>query len=247
MLPIGRGICRDRVGGGVKSVAILQSNYIPWKGYFDLIAAVDEFILYDDMQFTKNDWRNRNKIKTPAGVQWLSVPVGQGINRRIRDVELPDPRWQEKHWRSLAGNYGRAAHFSEVAQWLEPLYRARRFTHLSELNRAFIEAVCAYLGIGTRISSSWDYRLGEGKSERLADLCRQAGAQRYVSGPAARDYLDPGVFRSGGIELAWFDYAGYPEYPQLWGDFVHGVTVLDLLFNCGKDAPRYMLHAGKGR
>lgn len=98
----------------VKKIAILQSNYVPWKGYFDLIAAVDEFILYDDMQFTKNDWRNRNQIKTPQGVQWLTVPVGKDIHRRIRDVQLVDG-WQIKHWKTLESNYRRAAHFDAIA------------------------------------------------------------------------------------------------------------------------------------
>ncbi|MGH9443847.1 MAG: WbqC family protein [Thermoanaerobaculia bacterium] len=223
-----------------KRVAIVQSNYIPWKGYFDLIAAVDEFILFDDVQFTKNDWRNRNKIKTPRGAEWISVPVGQNIRRRIRDVELPTDAWQEKHWRALERNYRRAAHFAEVATALEPLFRQRRHRFLSALNRELIEAVCAYLGIRTRIRSSWDFELIEGKSERLVHLCAQAGAAEYISGPAARDYLDERPFAERGIRLTWFDYAGYPEYPQLWGEFVHGVTILDLLFNCGNEARRYM-------
>ena len=138
----------------MKKVAVVQSNYIPWKGYFDLIAAVDEFILYDEAQFTKNDWRNRNKIKTPKGLEWLSIPVGQDISRRIRDVELPDRRWQLKHWKTLEANYGRAAHFAEVARVFEPLYLQRSYSHLSALNREFIEAICRYLGISTKISNS---------------------------------------------------------------------------------------------
>ncbi|RJQ68739.1 MAG: hypothetical protein C4519_22865 [Desulfobacteraceae bacterium] len=226
----------------MKKIAILQSNYIPWKGYFDMIAAMDEFILYDDMQFTKNDWRNRNQIKTPQGVEWLSIPVGQNIKRRIRDVELPNSAWQVKHWKALEMNYKRAPHFSKIAEWLEPLYRQRSFTHLSEINRTFIEAICSYLDIATKISNSWDYKLPEGKTERLADLCVQAGGTEYISGPAAKDYIEESVFSERGIKLTWFDYIGYPEYPQLWGDFTHSVTILDLLFNCGKDAHRYMRH-----
>lgn len=230
----------------MKKVAILQSNYIPWKGYFDLIGAVDEFILYDDMQYTRRDWRNRNQIKTPQGVQWLTVPVrvkGK-YDQKIRDTEIDGNDWAAAHWKALAQNYARAPHFAEIAVWLEPLYRDASYTHLSELNRRFIEAVCAYLKIGTVISDSRDYALVEGKTERLADLCAQAGGTEYVSGPAARDYLDESVFKRSGIRLTWFDYAGYPEYPQLWGDFAHGVTVLDLLFNCGKDAGRFMRYAG---
>ena len=225
----------------MKKVAILQSNYIPWKGYFDLIAAVDEFIIYDNVQFTKNDWRNRNKIKTPRGAEWISVPVGIDINRNICDVELPDSTWQQKHWRTISHNYCRAAHFKAVADELEPLYLQETYTHLSQLNLRLINWVCSKLGITTKISSSFDYQLIEGKTERLANLCVQAGATEYFSGPAARSYIDESIFADQGIKFTWFDYGGYPEYPQLWGEFIHAVTILDLLFNCGfKEAPRYM-------
>jgi len=228
----------------MKKVAILQSNYIPWKGYFDIIAAVDEFILYDDMQYTRRDWRNRNQIKTPQGVQWLTVPVkvkGR-YHQTIRDTEIDGADWTSQHWKALCQNYRRAKHFDRIAAELEPLYLKAGYTHLSHLNRTLIEWVCGQLGINTKISSSCDYTLSEGKSERLADLCIQAGAADYVSGPAAKDYVDEEVFRSRGLQLHWFDYTGYPEYPQLWGTFTHGVTILDLLFNCGKDSAHYMKH-----
>lgn len=207
-----------------------------------MIAAVDEFILYDDVQFTKNDWRNRNKIKTQNGVQWLSVPVGQDINRIIREVELKDKRWQAKHWATLCHSYKRAPHFEKVASKLEPFYLRREYTHLSQLNRTLIEFVCEQLGIKTRISSSWDYALADGQTERLVNLCEQAGAIEYISGPSARNYLDGAMFADRGIKLTWFDYADYPEYPQLWGEFEPAVSILDLLFNCGDNAPRYMKH-----
>ena len=223
-------------------VAILQSNYIPWKGYFDLIAAVDEFILYDDMQYTKRDWRNRNQIKTPQGVQWLTIPVkvkGK-YHQSIRESEIEGVQWAADHWKILSQNYRRAPFFNEIAEWLEPLYLRESSTHLSQLNRRFIEAICGYLEIETVISSSWDYPLADGKSERLADLCASAGGGEYISGPAAKKYIEETVFAERAIKLTWFDYSGYPEYPQLWGEFAHGVTILDLLFNCGKDACRYM-------
>jgi WbqC-like protein family len=228
----------------MRRIAILQSNYIPWKGYFDMIAAVDEFVLYDDMQYTRRDWRNRNQIKTPQGLQWLTVPVlvkGRYL-QTIRETRIDGAGWAANHWRSLVQNYRGAPYFAEIAQWLEPLYLGPIPDHLSQLNRTLIEAICKYLNIRTTITNSWDYRLRDGKTERLADLCLQAGATGYVSGPSARDYIDEGIFRDLGIQLTWFDYAGYPEYPQLWGPFVHGVTVLDLLFNCGQDAHRYMRH-----
>jgi hypothetical protein len=226
----------------MKKVAILQSNYIPWKGYFDIIAAVDEFILYDDMQYTRRDWRNRNLIKTPQGPQWVTVPVkvkGR-YHQTIRETELDGTEWEETHWKALTQNYRRAPHFDEVATLFEPHYLHRQHTHLSVLNRELIEAVCAYLNVTTKISNSWNYTLIPGKSERLADLCAQAGGAEYISGPAAKDYIDQRVFTDRGIKVSWFDYGTYPEYPQLWGEFTHDVTILDLLFNCGMDAPRYM-------
>lgn len=226
-----------------KKVAIVQSNYIPWKGYFDLIASVDEFILYDDMQYTRRDWRNRNLIKTARGTTWLTVPVrvkGKYL-QSIRDTEIDGDKWRNDHWNSLRHAYARAPNSEEILALLEPLYR-REYAQLSDLNRSFIEAICHYLGIETTIKNSWDFDLLEGKSERLADLCLQAGANQYVSGPAARDYLDEDVFSSMGIQVSWFDYSGYEMYPQLWGEFVHGVTILDLLFNCGSNAYRFMKH-----
>lgn len=230
----------------MKKIAIVQSNYIPWKGYFDMIAAVDEFILYDDMQYTRRDWRNRNQIKTPQGVQWLTVPVkvkGK-YDQAIRETEIDRSDWVKVHWKALTQNYCRAPHFEEVAAIFGPIYLQRQYTHLSALNRDLIEAVCAYLGITTKISNSWDYRLIEGKTERLADLCAQANGTEYISGPAAKDYIEGHFFTERSIKLSWFSYTGYSEYPQLWGEFTHGVTILDLLFNCGKDAHRYMRYVG---
>lgn len=226
----------------MKKVAIIQSNYIPWKGYFDMIAAVDEFILYDDMQYTRRDWRNRNQIKTPQGVQWLTIPVKAKGNyhQKIRQTEIDGTDWAATHWKALVQNYRRAPHFADIAEWLEPLYLKEASTHISQLNRRFIEAICNYLGIKTVITNSWDYTLLDGKTERLADLCMQAGGTTYISGPAAKEYIVEEVFADMGIKLTWFEYACYPEYPQLWGEFSHGVTILDLLFNCGKDSPRFM-------
>ena len=175
----------------MKKVAIVQSNYIPWKGYFDMIAAVDEFILYDDMQYTRRDWRNRNQIKTPQGVQWLTVPVNAKgkYHQRIRDTQVDGTEWATTHWKTLAQNYRSAKSYIEISDWLGPIYLSEQFVNLTSLNRRLIEVVCQYLGIDTKISNSWDYSLVEGKTERLADLCRQAGGSEYVSGPAAKDYV----------------------------------------------------------
>ncbi len=226
----------------MKKVAILQSNYIPWKGYFDMIAAVDEFILYDDMQYTRRDWRNRNQIKTPQGLQWITVPVhSKGkYHQKIKETEIDTTDWAKKHWDSLTKNYRRAPYFNEISNWLEPLYLTNNYTNLSYLNRSFIVAICKYLNIRTLIKNSWDYTLCDDKTERLAELCIQAGGTEYISGPAAKDYIEESIFVERGIKITWFDYTGYSEYPQLWGDFIHEVSILDLLFNCGKKTHRYM-------
>jgi len=228
----------------MKKIAIVQSNYIPWKGYFDLISAVDEMIVYDDMQYTRRDWRNRNRIKTPQGVQWLTVPVvSKGkYFQSIRATEIDGSEWALSHWKALELNYRRAPFFREISDWVKPIYINENHTNISDLNRLFITEICKYLNINTLITSSWDYELVDGRTERLANLCAQAGGNEYISGPAARDYIDEEIFMAMGITLSWFEYDDYPAYQQLWGEFIHAVTILDLLFNCGKDAPLYMKH-----
>jgi hypothetical protein len=226
----------------MKRVAVMQSNYIPWKGYFDMIAAVDEFILFDEMQYTRRDWRNRNKIKTAQGLQWLTVPVrSRGkYTQTISETEINGSDWVEKHWKALELSYRRAPHWDSVAAWLRPLYFDVEYLWLSQMNQLFLQRCCDQLSIKTKISRSEEYELAEGKSERLADLCIQAGADEYVSGPAARSYIDEDIFVARNLKLRWFDYDCYPEYPQLWGAFEHGVTILDLFFNCGPEAPAYL-------
>ncbi|MDB6171454.1 MAG: WbqC-like family protein [Chthoniobacteraceae bacterium] len=224
-----------------KVVAVLQSNYIPWKGYFDMINRVDEFILYDDMQYTRRDWRNRNKIKTAQGLQWLTIPVEQfSFTQRINETRVSELAWGEKHWRTLSLVYAKAPFFTFYKDALEPLYREPKSNYLSRINHAFLCTICGLLGIKTKISWSSDYQLTEGKTERLANLALAANATEYLSGPAARDYIEPAVFEQLGLKLSWMDYSGYPDYPQRHGPFEHGVSVLDLLFNTGPDAPRYM-------
>jgi WbqC-like protein family len=226
----------------VKKVAIVQSNYIPWKGYFDLINSVDEFILLDEVQFTRRDWRNRNRIKTPEGPVWLTIPVrvkGKYF-QKISETEVSDPGWAEHHWKTLTANYGRAPHFSAFCEVLERSYLGCNESHLSLINRRFLDAICQILGIGTRIVDSAAYGLVEGKTERLVSLCTQASADVYVSGPAAKAYIEEEIFRQAGITVEYFDYSDYPEYPQSHPPFEHAVTILDLLFHTGSRATEYM-------
>lgn len=226
-------------------MAIVQSSYIPWKGYFDLIRRSDEFILYDDAQFTKRDWRNRNRIKTPNGPIWLSIPVevkGK-YTQAIKDTRVSDPAWNERHLKTLVANYARAPFYRHYKEAVEELFLECRAPSLSEINFRFLSRICGMLGIATRLTWSMDYELVPGRTERLVALCRQAGASEYLSGPAARDYIAPALFEQAGITLTFMDYTGYPEYPQLYPPFDHKVSVLDLLFSTGPDARSYLLPA----
>jgi hypothetical protein len=226
-----------------KRVAIVQSSYIPWKGYFDLINSVDEFVLFDDVQYTRRDWRNRNRIKTSRGPAWLSIPVsskGQ-FDEPIKHISVSDGEWASRHWRTLRANYARAAHFRTYAALLEDLYLGCTESRLSAINRRFLSAVCEILDIRTKVAWSWEYQVDEGPTERIVSICRQAGADVYVSGPSAAVYLEPQQFHDANLDLVYFDYSGYPEYRQLFPPFEHRVSVLDLILNEGPDAPRHML------
>jgi len=225
-----------------KKVAIVQSNYIPWKGYFDMINLVDEFILYDDVQYTRRDWRNRNKIKTEKGAQWITIPVDvKGkYHQKICETRISGSDWNKKHWKSIVRNYARARHFLDYRDVFEDLYLNMNEILLSRVNYKFITEICRLLGIQTNISWSMDYSVEGNATERLVDMCRQAGAGEYISGPAAKNYLDEELFRHEGIKLKYMDYAGYPEYEQLFPPFDHFVSIIDLIFNDGPDAPRRM-------
>lgn len=225
-----------------KKVAIVQSNYIPWKGYFDLIHMVDEFILFDDMQYTRRDWRNRNKIKTANGLGWLTIPVevkGK-YYQKINETIINDPTWKESHWQTIQHNYQKAKYFREYSEIFKEMYLNANETLLSQINHRCITLICHILEIPTKISWSMDYKSVDGKTERLVSLCEQASATEYISGPAARDYIDDQLFEAAGIKLSYIDYSAYSEYTQLYPPFEHGVSVIDLILNEGPDAPKYM-------
>lgn len=227
----------------MKRVAIVQSNYVPWRGYFDLIDSVDEFILLDDVQYTVRDWRNRNLIKTPSGLRWLTIPVSGGRHQRIDQVEIADPDWGPRHLHALTRAYGSAPGFERHRPWLSELYLDAERAMLSDVNRAFLERICAELGVGTPLVRSESYGARGAKSRRLLDLCLAAGADEYVSGPAARSYLDEELFAREGVRVSWFSYPEYPAYPQLHPPYEPGVSVLDLLLTTGAGARRYLAPA----
>ena len=228
----------------MSKVAIVQSNYIPWKGYFDLIARSDVFILFDEVQFTKRDWRNRNRIKSKNGLQWLSVPIltkGK-YYQKINETKINRNNWAKDHFLSLQSNYSRAPFFKEIMPWLSSCYFDHVYDSLSHLNYTFIAAICNYLGVTTEImtSSEIESRSNYYKSDRLLEICKALNASEYISGPRARSYLDVDLFCKNEINVSWMSYDNYPIYPQLWDGFDHYVSVLDLIFNCGKESTQFM-------
>lgn len=221
-------------------VAVLQSNYLPWRGYFDIIHDVDTFVFYDDVQYTVNDWRNRNRVKTANGPLWITLPAGNQNDRRICDVELRDQGWGRKHWRTIEQAYARAPHFAGIGGFLRGVY-SRTWPSLSNLNQTLVKTIAGeFLGIRTEFRDSREFRLDGRKGDRLLGLLTELGATEYVSGPAARGYLDLDTYRDAGVNVIWKDYSSYPEYPQLHGPFVPQVSIVDLLANCGTDAPFYI-------
>lgn len=222
-------------------VGIIQSCYIPWRGYFDFIAESDVFVVYDDVQYSTGSWRNRNKVKSGSGTRWLTVPVQSGANRldidRVRVGHARRP-WQAEHRRLLAESLGAAPYFAAAsALWEEAIGHGDEY--LSDLNTRLIRAICGFLGINTRLVKSRDYNLSGTRTARLIELLTKLGATTYVSGPSAGAYIDENLFRESGIGLEYKSYS-YREYPQLAGDFIGEVTVLDLIANCGPDSHAYL-------
>lgn len=224
-----------------KRVAVLQSSYIPWKGYFDIIHDVDTFIFYDDVQFTYQDWRSRNRVIANGAPVWLTVPTGGDIKRLINEVQLRDASWQRKHWSTIRHAYTKARHFREYSPLIEELYAGTAWSSLSEMNQTFTRRIAQeVLGVRTEFRDSLEFGATGSKLDRLIDLLVKAGATHYLSGPAARSYIDPQRFEDAGIQLEYKDYSGYPEYKQLSDGFEHAVSILDLIFNVGEDASLYI-------
>ena len=225
----------------MKKIAILQSNYIPWKGYFDIINMVDEFILYDEVQYTKNDWRNRNKIQTSQGVQWLTIPVRQKeLSQLIKDTKIQDKRWAKKHWATIKQNYSKAPYFKDYKYIFEELYLNNSEECLSQINYKFIVSICKILGITTKIRWSNEFELIDGQTEKLLGICKDCDADVYLSGASAQNYFDEALAKKENIKVEWMDYSRYKEYKQMFKPFEHGVTILDLIFNKGSNTTKFM-------
>ena len=221
---------------------ILQPSYIPWRGYFDLIHRAGVFVFYDDVKYDNGGWRNRNRVKTPRGARWLTIPVHtRGVESEHipinRIATAPQP-WARKHLDTLRLLYAAAPHFNEYLPWLERVY-ADPPPLLADFVIATTIDLAHMLGITTRFLRSSELGIGGGKSERLVNIVRHVGASTYLSGPSAKSYIEPERFAEAGIELEYIDY-DYPEYPQLYPPYDGQVTILDLLFMAGAGAPRYI-------
>jgi len=221
-------------------VGIIQSNFLPWRGYFDFIREVDLFILEDDLQYTKGDWRNRNKIKTPRGSEWITVPVNykkteQLIEETSIDYSTP---WAKKMLNRIRESYRTAPFFEPFFSELSELL-LKPSASISELNVSLIHWVCQHLEIKTPLAFSHEYHPSGTKTERVISILRQVGAGIYLSGPAGKDYIVPGLFQTAGIQLEYKEY-NYPEYEQLYPPFDPAVSVLDLLFMKGVEALNYL-------
>lgn len=224
-----------------KRVAVLQSSYIPWKGYFDIIHDVDTFVFYDDVQFTYQDWRSRNRIIVNGIPAWLTVPTGSDIKRQINEVLLPNPAWQKKHWSTIRHAYARSPFFRDFSPFFEDIYLSRTWTSLSEMNQYVTQRIAKeLLRIETHFLNSSSFSAKGAKLDRLIDLLVKVGATHYVSGPAARSYIDENSFEAAGITLEYKEYSGYPEYRQASAQFEHAVSIVDLIFNTGRSAPEYI-------
>ncbi|WP_412560329.1 WbqC family protein [Winogradskyella sp. MIT101101] len=223
-----------------KKVAILQSNYIPWKGYFDIIARADVFVIYDEVQYTKNDWRNRNLIKTKNGLQWLTIPVShKSTSQKIHETKVINNNWSRKHFNSLQANYGKSPYFNQYKDEIKEIYDGSDI-YLSEINRKFIVLINKFLDITTDIIDSRTLELKGDRQEKLIEACQKLNASTYISGPAAKEYIDETLFKENNLDILWMDYSGYKPYHQINGDFEHQVSVLDLLFNEGPNARNYL-------
>lgn len=224
---------------------IIQSSYIPWRGYFDFIHDCDVFVFHDDIPYTKQDWRNRNRIKTQSGLKWLTVPVGRVPTRTLIDqVAITDPSWSNEHLKFIKINYWKAPYFDPYFKFLESLYK-HPWRQLAELNRTLTIEIARSLDIRAKFICSSDLNVSGEKTDRIARICREVGADHYLSGPSARAYLDEERLNRHGIQVSYKVY-DYPHYPQLHGSFEPQVSIIDLLFNCGARAPEWIWGSLRG-
>lgn len=224
-------------------VIITQSNYIPWKGYFTSMKKATHIVLYDDMQYTKRDWRNRNKIVTPNGLKWLSIPIDvKGkYHQKINEAKISDPEWFSKHWNIIKQNYKKASCFNTYGKIFEEIYldKVKNLQYLSDINRIILQNCIEILGIDITIIDSREFDLRGDKTQKLVNICKDLNANEYFTGPAAKAYMNEEIFENEGIKVNYYDLQGFPEYQQLWGGFDHFVSIVDMFMNLGDNTIKY--------
>jgi len=228
----------------MKKVAILQSNYLPWLGYFKMIQLVDEFIIYDDAQYTKNDWRNRNLIKTKYGVKWITIPIKKDnlTKKPINKVEVVNSNWIELHKNKIKESYLKAPYFEEVYKWLIKVFEeCKDKKYLSEINVLFIKSICSILDIRTIITDCRNYQYTGDRNQKLIEILKGTNASIYLSGPAAKSYISKDLFLHNGIQVEWMKYDLNLSYSQIHGDFNLNVSIIDVFFNIGIDETKKMI------
>ncbi|MGV3278669.1 WbqC family protein [Rickettsiales bacterium LUAb2] len=224
----------------MKKIAIFQSSYIPWKGTFDIMNKVDIFVFFEDVQFTKKNWRTRNKIKTTGGSKWLTVPVKNDnlLDKKIYEVEISQEEdWQINHYNAIANSYAKAKFFKEYKYLLDEIYLQKKWTNLSEFNIFTNKLIAKTLGIKVEFANSKDLAITSSKTDKVVDICKAFNANYLLNGPTAKEYTEEDKLLAAAIEVEYMDYTKYPEYTQLNGEFEHNVTILDVIFNCGPEAP----------
>lgn len=221
-------------------LATVQPCYLPWKGYFHLIQSVDHFVFFDDVQYPRGrTWRNRNQIIVNGAPKWINVPVDSSAWRlNINEVAIREP-YAAEHWRLIVEGYRKAAYFEQYEAPIGEIVR-HEDNMLCRLTVHQTRALCRLLGIETRTSLSSELGItGLYKTDRLVEMCRRLGATEYVSGPSARDYMEPEKFEAAGIKLSYFQY-DYPPYRQLSDQFTHFVSIVDMIFNLGPETPKFI-------
>lgn len=217
-------------------VAIHQPEHMPWLGFFEKLVRADVFVVLDDVQFSKGDFQNRNRVKGPGGASWLTVPVAHRFGQKINEVEIAGDAWRAKHWKTLRSCYSRAAHFEEFADAFEELY-ARSWAKLSELNVEAIRVLARAFGVEKEFVFSSALGAVGHKSELVLNICMAVGATHYYSGRAGGTYLDADAFRREGIQIVVQEFE-HPTYEQLFMNeqgFVPNLSAVDLLFNRGAE------------
>jgi hypothetical protein len=227
----------------MKIVGILQPGYLPWLGFFEQMLRSDIFVIYDDVQYDKHGWRNRNRVKGPDGPVWLTVPVRiKGLNKpAINEVAIDpaQPRWAKKHCQTLRQLYGKAPFLGEYLPRLEETL-LKPWEKILDLDLALIRLIADWLGLNSELvlSSTLSCR-AEDPTVRLVEICRAVGADIFYEGSSGKNYLDLPRFAAAGIQVVFQEYECQP-YPQLYGGFISHLSIVDLLFNCGPESPGYL-------